>query len=121
MRMLAEPERDPGPLLAACGDAVRPLLGAVRPDVVLGIGEDAHTASLFPGAAALNEQCAWVTWSPPGTLPPPVDLPNRAKPRSRRDASRSFCINDSWITFSPKHATRHPPISTNSVRSRSCG
>jgi len=28
MRMLAEPERDPGPLLAACGDAVRPLLGA---------------------------------------------------------------------------------------------
>ena len=28
MRMLAEPERDPRPLLAACGDAVRPLLGA---------------------------------------------------------------------------------------------
>ena len=27
MRMLAEPDRDPGPLLAACGDAVRPLLG----------------------------------------------------------------------------------------------
>jgi AcrR family transcriptional regulator len=28
MRMLAEPGRDPGPLLAACRDAVRPLLGA---------------------------------------------------------------------------------------------
>lgn len=28
MRMLAEPDRDPAPLLAACGDAVRPLLGA---------------------------------------------------------------------------------------------
>src|SRR5262249_43975739 len=30
-------------------------------------------ASLFPGAAALDEDRAWVTWSPPGTLPPPVD------------------------------------------------
>ena len=28
MRMLAEPDRDPAPLLAACGDAVRPLLGS---------------------------------------------------------------------------------------------
>lgn len=28
MRMLAEPGRDPAPLLAACGAAVRPLLGA---------------------------------------------------------------------------------------------
>ena len=28
MRMLAEPDRDPAPLLAACRDAVRPLLGA---------------------------------------------------------------------------------------------
>ncbi len=27
MRILAEPERDPAPLLAACRDAVRPLLG----------------------------------------------------------------------------------------------
>lgn len=30
MRMLAEPERDPRPLLDACRDAVRPLLGADR-------------------------------------------------------------------------------------------
>ncbi len=28
MRLLAEPDRDPAPLLAACRDAVRPLLGA---------------------------------------------------------------------------------------------
>lgn len=41
--------------------------------VLLGLGDDGHTASLFPGAAALNEQQAWVTSSPPGTLPPPVD------------------------------------------------
>lgn len=41
--------------------------------ILLGLGDDGHTASLFPGAAALHEERAWVTWSPPGTLPPPVD------------------------------------------------
>jgi 6-phosphogluconolactonase len=41
--------------------------------ILLGLGEDGHTASLFPGAAALGMEDAWVTWSPPGTLPPPVD------------------------------------------------
>jgi 6-phosphogluconolactonase len=41
--------------------------------ILLGLGDDGHTASLFPGAAALHENKAWVTWSPPGTLPPPVD------------------------------------------------
>lgn len=40
--------------------------------VLLGLGEDGHTASLFPGSPALEERRRWVVAGPPG-LPPRVE------------------------------------------------
>jgi 6-phosphogluconolactonase len=41
--------------------------------ILLGLGEDGHTASLFPGAASLWVADRWVVASPPGTPPPQVE------------------------------------------------
>jgi 6-phosphogluconolactonase len=41
--------------------------------ILLGLGDDGHTASLFPGKPSLDENKAWVISSSPGVLPPPVD------------------------------------------------
>ena len=41
--------------------------------VLLGLGSDTHTASLFPGKPAVDEAERLVVASGPGVLPPPVD------------------------------------------------
>ena len=41
--------------------------------VLLGVGDDGHTASLFPGRPALDEREALAVATPPGRLPPPID------------------------------------------------
>jgi 6-phosphogluconolactonase len=41
--------------------------------ILLGLGEDGHTASLMPGMASLGVTDRWVVASPPGLLPPLVE------------------------------------------------
>jgi len=56
------------PLEAAAGDYERELQGVPLDLVLLGVGIDGHTASLFPGSAALTERKRWVvsTHAPSG-------------------------------------------------------
>lgn len=58
--------------------------------VLLGIGSDGHTASLFPGKPALDEASRLVVATEPGRLPPSVDRITFTFPLI--NASRTVCF-----------------------------
>src|SRR3989442_12461298 len=81
-------EDDPATAAAVYETTLRALLrtpaGARIDLVLLGLGEDGHTAPIFPGSAAVHEQTRWVMaarapaapmWR--ATLPPPGPQPPR--------------------------------------------
>ncbi|MDH4319998.1 MAG: 6-phosphogluconolactonase [Desulfobulbaceae bacterium] len=60
--------------------------------ILLGLGSDGHTASLFPNAKALAETGKWVTATPPGDLPPQVERLTLTIPVINQAAEGIFLI-----------------------------
>src|SRR5262249_6236649 len=56
---------------------------------LLGLGEDGHTASLFPGAPALAEKERWVVGVDPPSREPRITLTDPALESSRTTGCRS--------------------------------
>ena len=82
--------------------------------VLLGLGDDGHTASLFPGSQALNETQRWVV--PVEHTVPPPPLVTTDQPHFTRVKFRRFCafpggwVGKSWyiIESVAKPTPRYP-------------
>ena len=69
-----------------------PLAWPVFDLILLGLGSDGHTASLFPNSPALSEKTKWVTATPPGVLEPQVDRLTLTLPVINNSAEVIFLV-----------------------------
>lgn len=68
-------EADPGQAAADYEQELRATFGQSLPRfdlILLGLGDDGHTASIFPGASAVREEHAWVVAQEHDFPPPPL-------------------------------------------------
>lgn len=78
--------------------------------ILLGLGSDGHTASLFPGKPALDEKDRLVVASPPGVLPPPVDRITFTIPLINAAKNVLFLVAGKDKTEAFKAAYEHMPL-----------
>jgi len=84
--------------------------------LLLGLGDDGHVASLFPGMPALDATDSWVTWSPPGTLPPPVDRVTLTMPVINAARSVLFLVSGEKKGAIVHRVLEASPITSTSPR-----
>jgi 6-phosphogluconolactonase len=77
--------------------------------LLLGLGDDGHVASLFPGMPTLDVKEQWVTWSPPGTLPPPVNRVTLTMPVINAARSVLFIVSGEKKGAVVQRALEGPP------------
>jgi 6-phosphogluconolactonase len=88
--------------------------------ILLGIGDDGHTASLFPGKPSLLVKDAWFTWSTFGTTPPPVDRITATLPMLNAGREILFLVGGAKkaqilkdVLESPDAAAKYPSAMVN--------
>ncbi len=93
----AEDAQDPERAAVAYEQRLRELTGDDRPSldaVLLGLGEDGHVASLFPGARSLREQARSVIVVRDSPKPPPVRLTMTVPQINRSAAVHLLVVGD---------------------------
>ncbi len=81
--------------------------------VLLGLGDDGHCASLFPGHPTVEETKRWVVSSPPGTLPPPVDRVTFTLPLINAARAVLFLVNGANKAPAVQDILENAPAVTN--------